>query len=168
MAVVVDHGRLSATEGEITLCSTVDDLVIHVLVLDALVVHTEWTWNWSFAGIYQRLLRRTRLAEFEDAAADRSTIEGGRVTRRALVVWRVDDDWFDGLLRGLIFFDQGVHEYLFTRKWCDRCLQTELELSLCSTDESLEDLWVVWVEGDVSAGGVREALEGDGLLGLDS
>jgi len=49
----------------------------------------------------------------------------------------------------------------------DGSLQPQLELSLCSADESLEDLRVRGVQGDVPAGGVGEALEDSKLLGLD-
>ena len=50
---------------------------------------------------------------------------------------------------------------------CNGSLKTKLQLGLSSADESLEDLWVVWVERDKAARGVGEALEDDGLLRLD-
>ena len=50
----------------------------------------------------------------------------------------------------------------------DGGLETQLQLGLGGADESLEDLGVVWVEGDEAAGGVREALEDDVLIWLDA
>ena len=41
--------------------------------------------------------------------------------------------------------------------------QTQLELCLCSTEQSLVDVGVVRIEGYVGTGGVREAFEDDGL-----
>jgi hypothetical protein len=49
----------------------------------------------------------------------------------------------------------------------DSGLQSELQLGLGGARKGLEDLWVALVKGDVSAGGIGEALEEDVLLGLD-
>lgn len=46
-------------------------------------------------------------------------------------------------------------------------LEPELRLSLCGTDEGLEDLRIGGFEDDVAAGGVGEALEDSLLFGLD-
>jgi hypothetical protein len=105
-------------------------------------------------GLDESLLRSTSLAELEDATADGTTVESGRVTRWGLVVRRADDDRLGGLLsrhgRGILRRCD-LLGLLLGEVGSDGGLEPQLRLGLGGANEGLEDLWVVGLKDDVAA-----------------
>jgi hypothetical protein len=105
-------------------------------------------------GLDESLLRSTSLAELEDAAADGTTVESGRVARWGLVIRRADDDRLDGLLSG---HGRGILRrcdllgLLLGEVGSDGGLEPQLRLGFGGANEGLEDLWVVGLKDDVAA-----------------
>jgi len=116
-----------------------------------------WGRRWL---LNEGLLGCTRLTELKDAATDGATVHSRGLTRRGLSCWRVDDDRLDSVV------GCGVH--LLPRVLRGDCsLEPQLQLGLGGTDESLEDMRILGIEGDVAASGVGEALEDGSLLGFE-
>jgi hypothetical protein len=106
-------------------------------------------------GLDKSLLRCASLTELEDSTADGATIQGSRVAGRSLVVGGANDDRLCGLLGGHI-------RSLLWRGWLldlrlgevgsDGSLEPQLGLGFGSTNEGLEDLWVVGLKDNVATG----------------
>lgn len=132
-----------------------------------LLLRAKWKRDRGLIRVDESLLRGASLAELEDAAADGATVQRCRVARPGLVDGGAYNYRLRCLGRDLTF---SCHDFLFLgglRRRADRGLQTELELSLGSTDKRLEDLRVMRIEGDVAAGRIGEAFEDCSLFWFD-
>lgn len=88
----------------------------------------------------------------EDATAVGAAVNSGRLSLSGRSRWGADNQGSSRTSQVLRLGFGLDLSLLFLLNWGDRSLEAKLELGLGSTDESLVDLGVVGVEGDVAAG----------------